>query len=151
MLGSVLEGVSCRLETHDLDYSTVVTQATVPTVILDGLFIHVRDLERSARWYSALLDLPVDEQALNRDYYTLNASHERPWITLDAHANDPHFTFAPAPHPICSFVTADLDLARERVLALGGQADSIRDVHPGLRALRVMDMDGNALMLIERA
>ncbi|MDK2013486.1 MULTISPECIES: VOC family protein [unclassified Deinococcus] len=127
-----------------------MTQATVPTAILDGLFIHVRDLERSARWYSALLDLPLDEHALDRHYYTLNATHERPWITLDAHANDPHFSFAPAPHPICSFVTADLGVARERVLALGGQADEIMDVHPGLRALRLLDVDGNALMLVER-
>ncbi len=119
--------------------------------VLDGVFIHVRDLRRAARWYSALLGLPLKEDELARHYYTLNAPHERPWITLDDHAADPDFEFRPAPHPICSFLTADLEAARTHLRTLGTPwTGEIREVHPGLRAMTVRDPDGNALMLIER-
>ncbi|WP_157464915.1 VOC family protein [Deinococcus apachensis] len=119
--------------------------------VLDGVFLHVRDLRHAAAWYSAVFDLPLKEHELARNYYTLNAPGERPWITLDDHAADPSFVFQPAPHPVCTFLATDLAAAQARLVALdAGWVGEVTPVHPGLSSLLFRDPDGNMLMAIER-
>lgn len=119
--------------------------------VVDGVFIHVRDLRQAAEWYAALLGKPVKADELERGYYTLNDPDQRPWITLDAHQNDDAFQFAPAPHPVLSLAADDLKRARTRLVQLGARrVGPVRQVHPGLSCVTFQDPDGNALMLIER-
>ncbi|MBC6981663.1 VOC family protein [Caulobacter sp. 17J80-11] len=119
--------------------------------VVDGVFIHVRDLRQAAEWYAALLGKPVKADELERGYYTLNDPDQRPWITLDAHQNDESFQFAPAPHPVLSLATDDLKRARARLVQLGARrVGPVRQPHPGLSCVTFHDPDGNALMLIER-
>lgn len=118
---------------------------------VDGLFLHVRDLRQAATWYSAAFGLPLKEHELARNYYTLNAPGQLPWITLDDHAADPSFTFQPAPHPVCTFIATDLTAAFAHLQRLGAEmVGGIEDVHPGLRSFTFRDPDGNALMVIQR-
>ncbi|NEX94760.1 VOC family protein [Caulobacter sp. 17J65-9] len=121
------------------------------STVVDGVFIHVRDLRAAAEWYGALLGRPLKPDELERGYYTLNEPDQRPWITLDDHSNDAAFQFAPAPHPVLSLLTDDLKAARARLVKLGARrVGPVREVHPGLSCVTFHDPDGNALMLVER-
>lgn len=118
---------------------------------VDGVFLHVRDLRQAATWYSAAFGLPLKENELARNYYTLNGTGHRPWITLDAHAADPDFVFQPAAHPVCAFVATDLSAAYRHLQQLGAHmVGDIQHVHPGLSCFTCRDPDGNALMVIQR-
>jgi len=112
---------------------------------IGAVFVPVSDLERSARWYSALLGVPVQ-----------GASHEGrisdvPMAGDAALILDAHKPVERSSQPLCFFWTDDLAGALARLQEL--EADVVSEIEDigRVSTLQFLDPDGNPLMVCQRS
>ncbi|MGR9049572.1 VOC family protein [Halobacillus faecis] len=109
---------------------------------LHTTFIPVKDLKRSARWYSALIGEPYDEENIHPPVFNLPMkSHTG--VTLDAGAAN----VAPSPHPLFNFHTDDIDAAYRFVEELGYIIKSDIQRFADVSFFNIEDPDGNIVMI----
>lgn len=117
---------------------------------IDTIFIHVRNLKESVRWYSALIGRTFNE---NENYdgpiYSIPMGDGRPGLTLDNHCLDEHYEFTPLNQPLFNLSASNIDLAYEYVQKLG--ADIISEIvrFPDLSEFMIKDPDGNVIMICD--
>jgi catechol 2,3-dioxygenase-like lactoylglutathione lyase family enzyme len=109
------------------------------------VFIPVRDMARSARWYSVLLGLPESEPSHDDTIYDLPTAGETR-LALDA--NRPEFDTAGPPRFF--FWTTDMAATVAFLQDLGVTLDSAVEDIGSVMFLQFRDPDGNALMVCQR-
>ncbi|WP_413449855.1 VOC family protein [Georgenia phoenicis] len=109
------------------------------------VFVPVRDIARSARWYSELLGLPLGEPSHGATIYDLPTAGDTR-LALDANKPDidtsgpPRFFFWTAD------MAATVAFLRERGVALDSAVEDIGSVV----FVQFRDPDGNPLMVCQR-
>ena len=113
---------------------------------LNAVFLHVRDLKRSASWYHHLLQLPFDSSIVASPVYNIPLQGPTS-LTLDDHTNDPMYQHQPSSNALFNFYTTDIEASYQFVLSL--QASIIRDIErfDDFAYFTFADPDGNVLML----
>jgi catechol 2,3-dioxygenase-like lactoylglutathione lyase family enzyme len=109
------------------------------------VFIPVRDIARSAMWYSALLGLPDSEATHGDTIYDLPTTGETR-LALDANRSD----FDASGPPRFFFWTDDMAATVTFLEELGVTLDSAVEDIGSVRFLQFRDPDGNPLMVCQR-
>ncbi|WP_248258188.1 VOC family protein [Georgenia sp. EYE_87] len=110
------------------------------------VFIPVRDIVRSARWYSRLLGLPESDPSHGGTIYDLPTTGETR-LALDA--NRPEFD--PAGPPRFFFWTTDMAATVAFLRDLGVTLDSDIEDIGSVRLVQFRDPDNNPLMVCQRS
>ncbi|MER2059607.1 MAG: VOC family protein [Niallia sp.] len=113
---------------------------------VNNVFIHVTNLEKSAKWYSDLLGLPFNEGNVESPVYNIPLTYET-GITLDDHTFDPGFMLKPSNHVLFNFFVQDIDAAYEFVKSKG--ITIVREIERigDFAYFNFKDLDGNVLMI----
>lgn len=114
---------------------------------VDTIFIHVKDLKSSIRWYCELLGLEFEEGDYKGPIYTLNMGNGRPGLTFDNHCLDTHYEFTPSNQPLLNLSTTDINAAYEHVKKLGAEIVTEIETFPDLSDFTFKDPDGNIIMV----
>lgn len=113
---------------------------------INNVFIHVSNLEESAKWYSDLLGLPFHKSNVKSPVYNIPLPSET-GLTLDDHTFDPDFKLQPSEHVLFNFFVRDIDEAYEFVKSKGiiivKEIERIGD----FAYFTFKDLDGNVLMI----
>lgn len=112
-------------------------------------FVHVTDLERSVRWYSALLGLEVKETEFTGPIYTLDMGQGRPGLTLDNHCLDDDYELKPSNQPLFNLSTPDIHEAFEHVRDFGADLVTEIETFPDVADFSFKDPDGNIIMVCQ--
>jgi catechol 2,3-dioxygenase-like lactoylglutathione lyase family enzyme len=114
------------------------------------VIVYVRDMPRAVEFYRDILGLRVTYPAGPADY---GAEH---WVTLDTgactlalHAGGQGQAGADAPKIV--FQVAEVESAREALVARGVTLGPVRQAAPGVRVCDGRDPDGNPFSLEARA
>ncbi|MDY0396935.1 VOC family protein [Virgibacillus halophilus] len=114
---------------------------------IPAVFIHVRDLKKSVKWYSEIFGLHVDLDTV------VSPVHNVPMkggtgLTLDDHTFDDQFTHQPSPNPIANFLAADIDEAYEFLQQKNVKiVREIERIGKKFAWFNFSDPDGNVLMV----
>ena len=92
---------------------------------MNGVFVHVTNLKKSAKWYCDLLGLEVDLEKVKSPVLNVPVTGTTS-LTLDDHTLDPGFQHHVSPNPIFNFFTTDIDEAYEYILKM--EISIIRDI-----------------------
>lgn len=109
------------------------------------VFIPVRDLERSARWYSSLLGLPESEPSHDGRIYDLPTAGETR-LALDANRPEIDTSGPPRFFFWTSDMAATVAFLQDRGVALESDVEDIGSV----MFVQFRDPDGNPLMVCQR-
>ena len=109
---------------------------------VDGIFIHVSNIQRAIDWYSRLLDLPKQDTAHDGMIYNLPVVGSTQ-VILDAYPK-------PVPPrdtgPRVMFTTPDLAAARELATSLSDEVTEVEDIGSSL-IFFLDDPDGNRICI----
>ena len=106
------------------------------------VIVYVRDMRRAIGFYRDVLGLEVTFES---EFWTTHATGP---CTLALHATDRRERGVAEPDP--TFLVADLDGERDRLLAVGVEVTEIREPAPGIRVCDAFDPDGNRFSLESR-
>ncbi|MGG3123067.1 VOC family protein [Priestia megaterium] len=113
---------------------------------VNNVFIHVRNLEKSAEWYSELLGLSFDKEKVVSPVYNVPVTTET-GLTLDDHSFDPRFNLVPSDHVLFNFFVEDIDKAydfiKSKNITIVKEIERIHD----FAYFNFVDLDGNVLMI----
>lgn len=116
------------------------------TCKVNNVFIHVSNLRKSAEWYSNLLGIPFDKNAVESPVYNIPISGET-GLTLDDHTFQPSFKLAPSNHVLFNFYVKDIDEAyiyiKNKGITVVKEIERIGD----FAYFNFQDLDGNVLMI----
>ncbi len=109
---------------------------------LDGVFIHVSDMQRAITWYSSLLSMPSAITSHDGLIYALPLTGSTQ-VILDGYPKPvpPHGT-----GPRVMFTTSDIRAAVEHVRSLGIEPGEVQDIGSSL-VLYIEDPDGNLICI----
>lgn len=113
---------------------------------VNNVFIHVSNLEKSAKWYSDLLALPFNKADVSSPVYNIPITAET-GLTLDDHTFDPGFTLSPSEHVLFNFFVKDIDEAYEFVKSKGITIVREMERIGDFAYFNFKDLDGNVLMI----
>lgn len=113
---------------------------------IDTIFIHVRDLEKSVRWYSKLLGIEVNTEPQG-PIYTFDLGSGRPGLTLDNHCFDEIYELKPLNQPLFNMSAVDINAAYQFVKEMGAEIVTEIQTFPDLSDFTFKDPDGNILMI----
>ncbi|MCA0972810.1 VOC family protein [Halobacillus litoralis] len=111
-----------------------------------GVFIHTRDLKRSAEWYSWLLDVPFEAEEVHSPVYNIPVS-EGVHLTIDDHSFDPTHVFEPVHTPVFNFFSDDVRKSCEELEHSGVSIKRDVEQHGDFGWFTIEDPDGNAVMI----
>lgn len=113
---------------------------------VNNVFIHVRDLVKSAEWYSNLLGLSFSKEDVASPVYNIPVT-SKTGLTLDDHTFDPGFSFQPTNHALFNFYAEDIDEAYEFIQQKG--IPIVREIERigDFAYFNFQDPDGNVLMI----
>ncbi len=111
-----------------------------------GVFIHTKNLKRSAAWYSWLLNLPFEEEEAESPVYTLPLK-EGVYLTIDDHCNDPHYQFEKIHTPVFNFLSNDLKKTYADLTDQGVTVVREIEEHGTFGWFNIEDPDGHAVMV----
>ncbi|SET06009.1 Glyoxalase/Bleomycin resistance protein/Dioxygenase superfamily protein [Salinibacillus kushneri] len=111
-----------------------------------AVFVHVRDLKRSASWYSKLLNLPYYAENVQSPVYNMPLK-EGVYMTLDDHTFDPAFEFSPSQHPAFNFFSSHLYATYKWVKQEGIQIVREVEAHGNFGWFYISDPDENVIMI----
>ncbi|WP_062238923.1 VOC family protein [Fictibacillus sp. FJAT-27399] len=113
---------------------------------VNNVFIHVKDLKKSAEWYSHLLGVPFNPENVDSPVYNLPVTNET-GLTLDDHTFDPDFVFKPSSHVLFNFYVPDIDKAYEFIKE--NSITIVKDIERigEFAYFNFQDLDGNVLMI----
>ena len=106
------------------------------------VIVYVRDMRRAIGFYRDVLGLEVTFES---EFWTTLATGP---CTLALHATDRRERSVAEPDP--TFLVADLDGERDRLVAAGVEVTEIREPAPGIRVCDAFDPDGNRFSLESR-
>ncbi|SDJ84716.1 VOC family protein [Sediminibacillus albus] len=113
---------------------------------IGGIFIHVRNLKKSVKWYSELLDFQYVPDQVESPVYNLPVNSSVS-LTLDDHRFDPEFQLDPSTNPVFNFLVNDIDEAyhfiREKNIPI---VREIERVGEDFAWFNFTDPDGNVIM-----
>lgn len=113
---------------------------------VNNVFIHVKDLKKSAQWYSSLLGLPFNMDAVESPVYNIPVTSQT-GLTLDDHTFDPSFKWTPSGHVLFNFFARDIDEAyafvKNQGISIVREIERIGD----FAYFNFQDPDGNVLMI----
>lgn len=113
---------------------------------VNNVFIHVKDLKRSAEWYSQLLGVSFNPDKVESPVYNLPVTTQT-GLTLDDHTFDPKFVFQPSPHVLFNLYVEDIDAAyhfiKEKNITIVKEIERIGE----FAYFNFQDPDGNVLMI----
>ena len=109
---------------------------------LDGVFIHVSDMQRAIDWYSRLLDVPMESTTHEDMIYNLPIG-SGPQIILDAY---PKPTSPRGTGPRVMFSTPDIHPAHAHALELSAETSAVEDIGSSL-VFYLEDPDGNLICI----
>lgn len=81
---------------------------------MNGIFVHVTDLKRSAQWYSDLVGLSIDLDQVKSPVFNLPVTGTTS-LTLDDHTFDPNFKHQVTPNPLFNLFAPNIDAAYQYV------------------------------------
>ncbi|PZD96840.1 hypothetical protein DNH61_06485 [Paenibacillus sambharensis] len=121
----------------------IVSNRSEITVVGSSI-MHVKNLRKTAEWYSELLSMPLNNFDESTPFYEFDMSNHVN-LMLDDHRNMPQEKY-----PIYMLKTNDID----RSYAFVKDADipvvlEIQRPHPGLSYFNVEDSEGNVLMITQ--
>jgi predicted enzyme related to lactoylglutathione lyase len=122
-------------------------QKTIPIKNqMNGVFIHVADLKKSAEWYTNLLGLEVDLSTVESPVYNIPLKGSTS-LTLDDHTFDPTFKHEPSNAPLFNFYSPDIEEAYQFIQNKG--IEVVREIERvGDTAwFNIKDPDGNVVMI----
>ena len=122
-------------------------QKTIPIKNqMNGVFIHVANLKKSAEWYTNLLGLEVDLSTVESPVYNIPLKGSTS-LTLDDHTFDPTFRHEPSSAPLFNFYSPDIEEAYQFIRNKG--IEVVREIERvGDTAwFNIKDPDGNVVMI----
>ncbi|HET7627432.1 MAG TPA: VOC family protein [Bacillales bacterium] len=127
------------------------TQKSPVRPYIGTTFLHVKDLRKSAAFYSMMLGLPLLEERLNGGpIYWMELEGGTGMILDDNSVNKQDLDWDESKQHSCMFLTRDIDAAYEHVKNLGAKMVTEREnPHQGLKFFRFRDLDGNVFMVTE--
>ncbi|NLP51407.1 VOC family protein [Bacillus sp. RO1] len=113
---------------------------------MNGVFIHVTNLKKSAQWYSDLLGLDLNLDSVQSPVYNIPLVGSSS-LTLDDHTFDPGFKHMPSDAALFNFYAPDIDEAYQYIQTKG--IEIIREMERvGETAwFNIKDPDGNVVMI----
>ncbi|MBV7507664.1 VOC family protein [Bacillus sp. sid0103] len=113
---------------------------------VNNVFIHVKDLKRSAEWYHNLLGIPCNLNKIESPVYNIPVTSET-GLTLDDHTFDLDFKFKPSNHVLFNFYSKDIDAAYEYIKA--SNITIVKEIERigEFAYFNFHDLDGNVLMI----
>lgn len=113
---------------------------------MNGVFIHVSNLKKSAQWYSDLLGLDLNLDSVQSPVYNIPLVGSSS-LTLDDHTFDPGFKHMPTDAPLFNFYAPDIDEAYQYIQTKG--IEIVREIERvGETAwFNIKDLDGNVVMI----
>ncbi|WP_336771979.1 VOC family protein [Paenibacillus sp. MMO-58] len=110
---------------------------------IGSIFIHVRNMERAANWYAALLGIELIDPSFD-SVFPLKVDNA--FLILDANRAD---SFQPSELPLFSFPTDDIEetvaFLDDLQVELVGQPERF----PDISFVTVKDSEGNRLMFVQ--
>ncbi|MBH0231579.1 VOC family protein [Halobacillus yeomjeoni] len=116
------------------------------TPAVHAVFVHTRDLVKSAAWYSWLLGVPFDEKDVESPVYNIPVQ-AGVHLTIDDHKFDPSFSFEPVKAPAFNFFSSNIHKSLEEMKDAGVVVTRDMETHGSFGWFHVQDPDGNAVMI----
>ena len=113
---------------------------------VNGVFIHVSNLEKSAEWYSILLGVPFNKDEFEPPVYNIPVNSQT-GLTLDDHSFDPGFSLSPSNHVLFNFHTDDIDEAYRFIKSTGAEITREIERIGYFSYFNFRDPDRNVLMI----
>lgn len=111
-----------------------------------AVFVHTKDLKKSASWYSWLLGLPFDEEKVESPVYNIPVQ-QGVHLTIDDHKFDPTFTFEPLSAPVFNFCSSDLKKSYTVMKNSGVKVTREIEEHGDFGWFNIEDPDGHTVMI----
>ncbi|MFK7696502.1 VOC family protein [Paenibacillus sp. HJGM_3] len=126
-----------------MNEAIVHTQPHPITNRIGGVFMHVRNMERSVQWYHRLFGLPERSSATDKVHaLPMNGGAD---FVLDQHGYDRGL--AMGDRPLLMIDSPDVDAAYRHVQRLGIPIEWEIERYPGMAFFTFRDPDGNLLMV----
>lgn len=113
---------------------------------VNNVFIHVKDLKKSAKWYCDLMGIDLNMEQVSSPVHNIPVTSET-GLTLDDHTFDPSFQFQPANHVLFNFYAQNIEEAYSFVKAKGIVIVRELEWHGDFAYFNFQDPDGNVLMI----
>ncbi|WP_239534268.1 VOC family protein [Thalassobacillus pellis] len=111
-----------------------------------AVFVHTKNLKKSAGWYSRLLGLPFDEKEVRSPVYNVPVTGEV-YMTIDDHAFDDEYQFKPAKTPVFNFCSDNLEQSHRWIKENNIPVTRPIEKHGNFGWFHIEDPDGNAVMI----
>lgn len=115
---------------------------------INTVFVHVKDLKPSVKWYSNLLGQSFDPSSVADPVHNIYVNNHT-GLTLDAGPPNVSKDFTPSPYPLFNLHTSDIDQSYHYVKELNYQIDSEVIRFDDVSFFNVRDLDGNIIMICE--
>ncbi|PAV27963.1 glyoxalase/bleomycin resistance/dioxygenase family protein [Virgibacillus profundi] len=113
---------------------------------MNGVFVHVKNLRVSAKWYSDLLGLPIDLENVASPVFNVPVTVTTS-LTLDDHTFDPDFKHIVSPSPIFNLFAPNIDEAykyiKEKGIVIVREIERVGET----AWFNIKDPDGNVVMI----
>lgn len=113
---------------------------------INTIFVHVSNLERSARWYSQLLDQAIDLTRVSEPVHNIKINHYT-GLTLDAGPTSIKKESNPSEYPLFNFHTDDIDHSFAYLKELGFRIESNIVRFDDFAYFNISDPDRNIIMI----
>ncbi|TYS69142.1 VOC family protein [Sutcliffiella horikoshii] len=113
---------------------------------MNGVFIHVSNLSKSAKWYSDLLGLDLNPELVQSPVYNIPLVGSSS-LTLDDHTFDPGFKHVPSNAPLFNFYAPDIDEAYQYIQSKGIEVTREIEWVGETAWFNIKDPDGNVVMV----
>ncbi|MEA3320783.1 MAG: VOC family protein [Bacillota bacterium] len=113
---------------------------------MNGVFIHVSNLKKSAKWYSNLLGLDLNPDLVQSPVYNIPLVGSSS-LTLDDHTFDPGFKHVPSSAPLFNFYAPDIDEAYQYIQSKGIEVTREIERVEDTAWFNIKDPDGNVVMV----
>ncbi len=113
---------------------------------INTVFVHVRHLKESVKWYSELLHQSADLAEVSDPVYNMTMNHMT-GLTLDAGPPGVMKEVTPANHPLFNLHTDNIDESYEYVKELGMHIESDLTRFDDFSFFNISDPDGNIIMI----
>lgn len=113
---------------------------------MNGVFVHVSNLKKSADWYTNLLGLEIDLESVKSPVFNVPIKGTTS-LTLDDHTFDPAFKHEPSNAPVFNFYTEDIDEAL--LFVKDNNIEVVREIEwvEDTAWFNIKDPDDNVIMI----
>ncbi|WP_113927908.1 VOC family protein [Bacillus sp. P14.5] len=113
---------------------------------INTIFVHVRDLKESVRWYAELIDQPYDLKTVKDPVYNLPINHFT-GLTLDSGPEGVRKDPSRSDYPLFNFHTEDIEKAFTFVKGKDYEVCSDITRYEDFAFFTIKDLDSNIIMI----